>query len=113
MSEVEDSNPVPGIRGVFIAGFFSGNISGLTYLTINGHLIDSVTLNPIALIGAFLGIGLVGAMLGGLSGLSVKLLRGAMKAKDGWHIPVAVAAAVSATVGLLISWPLIAVLFGD
>jgi hypothetical protein len=112
MSEPLDPNPIPGIRAVFLAGFLTGDLCGLVYLAIIGHLWESILLNPLALIGAFLGIGLVGTMIGGVSGLSLGLLLGAHKGTVGRQVPFVVAGMTSAATGLLITRYLVATLWG-
>ena len=111
MDENHDSDPVPGIRAVLLAGFLSGNAFGLLYLTFTGHLLESLWLNPLALVGAILGIGLVGVTIGAMCGLSLRLLLGEQKAKDGWLLPSLVAGAASAASGLWIAYMLVAMVF--
>jgi hypothetical protein len=95
---------------VFLAGFFTGNACGLLYLGVTGHPWESVTLSPLALVGAFLGVGLVGAMIGGVCDLSLRLLLGEGKTTAGWQAPAVVAGVASATIGLWITGFLVAAL---
>ena len=113
MSEPVDSNPIVGSRAVFIAGFLTGNVCGLVYLGVGGHLWESVSLNPIALIGAFLGIGLVGTLIGGMSGLALKLLLDAQMVTRGWLAAVIIAGLTSGLTGLLITGYLVVELWYD
>jgi hypothetical protein len=110
MREPTESDPTAGIRAVFLAGFFTGNACGLLYLAITGHLWESFTQNPLALFGAFLGIGLVGSMIGGVCGLSLKLLLGKGKPNA---VPVVVAGVASAALGLWITTFLVAALWSS
>jgi hypothetical protein len=111
MNETGDYNPVPGIRAVLVAGFMSGNVLGWLYLAVTGHLLESLSLNPVALGGAFLGVGLVGMWVGAVSGLSLRLLLGERTASDGWYAPIIVAGAASGGMGLLIASFVVGVLW--
>src|SRR5579864_8515287 len=95
-------DPMPVIRAVLLAGFISGNAIGLIYLTLEGHLLESLQQNPLALFGAILGIGIAGTMVGGACGLMIKLVQEKRGATDVGG-PVIVSAAVSGLVGFLIA----------
>lgn len=111
MVEHGDSDPTSGIRAVLLVGFLSGDTFGLLYLTFTGHLLESLWLNPLALFGAFLGIGMVGAMIGSVFGLSSRMLLGKRWAKNGWLVPVLVAGTASGVAGLLQAYVLVALVF--
>ena len=101
---------MPGIRAVLAAGFLTGNAVGLLYLTYEGHLSESLELNPLALFGAILGVGIAGMMAGAACGLCIKLLqekRGAAEVGG----PIIVSAAASGLVGFLIANALISALW--
>jgi hypothetical protein len=110
MAGNNESDPTLGIRAVFLAGFLSGNVCGFLYLTFSGHLLESLWLNPLALFGAFLFVGLVGMLVAALSGFSFKLTA-AERAKDDWLVPVVVAGIASAVTGLVITYTLVAAVF--
>jgi len=101
---------MPGIRAVLLAGFLSGNAIGLLYLTLEGDLLESLQLNPLALFGAFLAVGLAGMMVGALCGLPRFCLE-KLGAADGWQGPVVVSGTVYACVGFMISSAVIGALW--
>ena len=96
-------DPMPGIRAVLIAGFVSGNAVGLAYLTLEGHLSESLRLNPLALLGAILGVGIAGTLVGAVCGLFLRLRLEKQGAADVSRGPVVVSAFASALVELLIA----------
>lgn len=97
---------MPGIRAVLVAGFFSGSTIGLLLLTLEGHLAESLRLNPLTLFGAFLAVGIAGMMAGSVFGLLVKLMQ---EKKGTVEIggPVIVSATISGLVGFVIAYGLI------
>ena len=96
-------DPMPGIRAVLIAGFVSDNAVGLACLTLEGHLSESLRLNPLALLGAILGVGIAGMLVGAVCGLFLGLRLEKQGAADVSREPVVVSAIASALVGLLIA----------
>lgn len=112
-SEPTDADPKPGIRVVFLAGFFAGSIFGLLVLAVRGHLRDAMTQNPLSPFGTFLGVGLVGSILGGVGGLSLRMLLGSRPGAWKWRVSIAVATLISAAAGLGTARFLVALLWGD
>ena len=99
----EPVDPTPGIRAVFIAAFLGGNASALAYMAVRGKLLEAVQSNPLAILGGFLGIGLVGMSAGAICGLALRLVLEKMGgAVAGWWLPLASAVAVSALLGLFV-----------
>jgi hypothetical protein len=94
---------MPGIRAVLVTGCLSGNLVGLALLTFEGHLSESLRLNPIALLGAILEVGIAGMLVGAVCGLFLRLRLEKQGAADVWQGPVVVSAAASALVGFLIA----------
>jgi hypothetical protein len=103
-------DPMPGIRAVLIAGFVSGNSVDLIFLALEGHLLESLELNPLALFGALLGVGIAGMMTGAFAGLIVKLVQEKRGATDVGG-PVIVSAVISGLVGFAIANAIIGVLW--
>jgi hypothetical protein len=95
-------SPISGIRAVFLAGFFTGNAFGLLYLLFSGNLLGSL-MNPLALGGAFIGVGILGTMIGGITGLGLRLLLGEQDASKGWEAPIIASVIASALMGLFIT----------
>jgi hypothetical protein len=58
-----------------------------------------------------MGIGLIGMMVGSLTGLSMKLLLGEPQTKDNWRVPVIVAGLSSSVAGSMIAYMLVAMIF--
>jgi hypothetical protein len=96
-------DPMPGIRAVLITGFLSGNVIGLIYLALEGHLGESLRLNPVALFGAVLGVGIAGMMVGAACGLFLRLRLEKRGAADVSQGPLVVSAVASAFVGFVIA----------
>jgi len=101
MSQRSESDPTSGIRAVLTGGFLSGNVGAFLYLVFQGFLLDAV-MNPLAVVGCFLGIGLIGMMAGAVFGLSLRLILTKLEANCGWRGPMALSMAVSGVLGLLI-----------
>jgi hypothetical protein len=96
-------DPTGGIRAVLVTGFVAGNVSALFYMATRGVLIEAIQLNPIAVLGGFLAVGLVGMITGTMCGLSLRLiLERIAGASKSWWPPVLFAAVVSGAIGLLI-----------
>lgn len=103
MSDPSNNNEAQGIRSVLIAGPACSVVMGMLFLLIQGLLWEAITLNPLALIGALLGLGLVGAIVGNISGMGLRMLLRDESSNDDWQIPVIAAGAASALVGLMIT----------
>jgi hypothetical protein len=103
-----DPNHVRAIRAVFLTGLLACPMCGLVYLAVTGHLQESVSLNPLALAGAFIGFAIVGASVGGVCGLSMKV-----GPASRWTLPVLVSALASMSVGWLMASGLLAMVWGE
>jgi hypothetical protein len=102
MSDPPD--PTPAIRAVLLTGFFSGNAVGLVYMAVRGVLLEAIQLNPLAVFGGFLFVGLLGLMVGAFSGLSLKLLLDKVSGDTApWWMPAFVAGCFSALVGFYVT----------
>ena len=109
----EDHEPMPGIRSVLIAGFVSGNVSGLFYLLLSGRLLEPWWMAPLALLvllGAMMGVGVVGTLFGTLVGLSGRMLLHGSQLSESWWPPVILSGLTSAAVGWCIAEFVIAAL---
>lgn len=113
MTEAPEPNPVPRIRAMFITGFITSDTCGVLYLLIIGRLWESITLNPLAVVGALLGVGLSGMLIGNLAGLSLRLLLGERSGAAGWVMSVAVAGVAAAVTGLAIAVVLTSLLWHE
>ncbi len=106
MNDRDDPRPV--IRAVLLTGFFGGNVCGMLSMAARGVLLDGLRLNPFAMFGGFLGVGLVGMMFGAICGLSLRLvLERTGRAGAGRWTPVATAAVVSGFIGTVIVYSLV------
>ncbi len=111
MDESPELDPMPGIRAILLAGFLSGNGLGLFYITVSGNF-AKLLMEPLAVLGVFLAIGLAGLMVGTFLGLTLRLFQRDQKANEGWHGPIFVAVLASGTIGVLVTHALIQVFFG-
>lgn len=111
MDDSPHPNPLSGFRTLYLSGFLSGNVCGLWYLAFTGHLPELVSLNPLAFLGVFFLLGLVGMQLGALCGLVFRLCLEKLKAKDRWRSTVIVATTVSGAFGLLIAYVVVRELY--
>jgi hypothetical protein len=108
----ERDDPRPVIRAVLLAGFFSGNLCGVVYMVARGVFVEGLRLNPLAMLGGFLGVGLLGMMGGALCGLSLRLvLERTGRLASGRWTPVVIAALASGFVGLVIVYALVGILW--
>jgi hypothetical protein len=102
----ERYEPSPGHRAVFLAGFFSGNVTGLADTAARGVLLEAVWRGPLSMYGYFLAIGLMGMWPAAFVGMSVRLVQEKTgRYPAGWLPPVVSAALVSAWIGYCM-WPL-------
>jgi hypothetical protein len=116
ISQTDDvSDPRPGIRAVLLTGFFAGNVCGLLYALLTGRLfenlgwIDSYAL--LAFVGAMMGVGIVGTMVGAFVALSARLLLHGMRLSESWWTPVVLSGLTSGLIGLCVAVFLVGALF--
>ena len=93
-----------GLRAVFLAGFLSGPLSAALFMLASGVLLQSIVLDPIAVLGGGFGIGLMGLACGNCCGLLARLLfKDDKKTAGGWRLPIVLSCGVSALIGLLLA----------
>lgn len=105
MNDPHDPRPV--IRAVLLAGFFGGNLCGMLYMAARGVLLEGLSLNPLAMLGGFLAVGLVGMMGGGMCGLALTLALEKSGTRRFLWMPVVTAAVVSGVIGTVIVYALV------
>ena len=99
---LNEPDPTPGIRLVILGGFLGANAGSFLSLVARGY-VSEVLVNPLAIFGGFMGIGLLGAMVGSISGLSLRLLLERLKLAIGWHLPVVLAIIAAAMLGFAVT----------
>jgi len=102
---MESPNPMPGIRAVIWTGFLTSNVAAIIPLVARGHWRDLIELLPDelpTLLGAVLGIGTLGMVIGTIIGLSLRLLVESEAENRGWGAPLIAAGIVSTLTGLAV-----------
>jgi hypothetical protein len=95
-------NPKPWIRAVFTVGWLGGVIAAAGYLGIHLGFLTVMQAGPVTLLGGFLGLGLLGAMTGGIAGFGTKLLLEPWTGSEkGWW--AALGASVLASAGVTVA----------
>jgi hypothetical protein len=110
----EEADPRPGIRAVLLAGFLAGNLVGLLYALLTGHLFEPgwADLYALAALGGIVAaVGVAGTMLGAIVGLSARLLQHGTGESESWWFPVLLSGLVSGLLGLCIAGFLVSALF--
>jgi xanthosine utilization system XapX-like protein len=110
----EESDPRPGIRAVLLTGFCAGNVCGLLYALLTGHLFEpwwSDAYALLALAGTVAAVGLMGTMVGALVGLSARLLLHGAGLSQSWWPPVLVSGIASGSLGIATAAFLVGALF--
>ncbi len=98
----EPSDPRPWIRAVVGTGFLSGNVVVGIYLWLF-HDLEVLFSNPGAIIGGFLGLGLLGMAAGTITGLFSKLvLDQVTDSPKTWWIALAISFLFSSAIALLV-----------
>jgi len=110
----EESDPRPGIRAVLVTGFCAGNVCGMLYALLSGHLFEAWWSDPYALLalaGSMLCVGVMGTMVGALVGLSSRLLFHGTGVSESWWPPVVLSAIASGLLGICVAGFLVGALF--